>query len=94
MGSEESSSRAETSDGSARTDQETVLITIEFADVSTKVTARSTEQQTDNQILGLSEDDSDKGDVSSDSSNEIIVPETSSDRDSDFNPDLPTRLDG
>ncbi len=73
------------------------MITIESAVVSekpTEVLAGSTEQLTDDQLLDLSEDDSDKGDVSSDSSNETIVPETLSDRDSDFNPDLPTRLDG
>ncbi len=70
---------------------------IESAVVSekpTEVAARLTGQLTDNQLLGLSEDHSDKGDVSSDSSNETIVPNTFSDRDSDFNPDLSTRLDG
>ncbi len=88
--------RAETSNGSARTDQETGLITIESTVVSekpTEVAVGSTEQLTDDQLLDLSEDDSDKGDVSSDCSNETIVPETLSDRDSNFNPDLPTRLD-
>ncbi len=96
-GSEESSARAETSDSSAHMDQETGLFTIESAVVYEKpieVAARSTGQLTDDQLLGLSEDDSDKGDVSSDSSTKTIVPETLSDRDSDFNPDLPTRLDG
>ncbi len=43
-------------------------------------------------LLNLSEDDSDRGDVSSDSSTHTIIPETFSDNDSDFNTDLPTRL--
>ncbi len=97
QGSEESSARAETSDGSACMDQGTGLNKPESAVVSekpTEVTAGSTGHLTDDQLLGLSEDDSDKGDVSSDSSNETIVPDTFSDRGSDFNPDLPTRLDG
>ncbi len=96
QGSEGSCARAETSDGSARTDQETGLTNVESAVVSEKpmeVAVGSTAQLTDNQLLGLSEDDCDKGDVSSDSSNETIIPETLSDRDSDFNPDLPTSLD-
>ncbi len=49
---------------------------------------------TDEDLLGLSEDDSDKGDVSSDSSTHTFVPETLSDIDSDINPDLPTRSVG
>ncbi len=96
QGNEESSAGAETSDGSARTDQETGLNNIESSVVSekpTEVAAGSTGELTDDQLLGLSEDDSDKGDISWDSSNETIVPNTFSDRDSDFNTDIPTRLD-
>ncbi len=96
QGSEESCLVAETSDGSAPTDQETGLFTVKSAVVSkkpTEVAGGSTGQLTDDQLLDLSEDDSDKGDVSSDSLTQTIVPETLSDRDSDFNPDLPTRLD-
>ncbi len=94
QGSEESCVVAETSDSSARSDQETGLFTVESAVVSEKPTEVAGRQLTDDQLLDLSEDDSDKGDVSSDSSTQTIVPETLSDRDSDFNPDLPTRLDG
>ncbi len=55
------------------------MLTIESAVVSekpTEVATGTTGELTDDQLLGLSEDDSDKGDVSSDSSNETIVPET------------------
>ncbi len=81
-GSEESCVVAETSDSSARTDQETGLFTVESTVVSekpTEVAARSTRQMTDNQLLDLSEDDSYKGDVSSDSLTQTIVCETLSD---------------
>ncbi len=60
----------------------------------TEVVAGSTGQLTDDQVLDLSEDDSDKGDISSDNSTYTVVPENLSDNDSDFNPDLPTRVAG
>ncbi len=94
QGSEKSSAQAETSDGSARTDQKTGLNKTESAVVSEKQREVTARQLTDDQLLGLSEDGSDKGDVLSDSLNETIVPDTFSDRDSNFNPDIPTRLDG
>ncbi len=53
-----------------------------------------TESCTDDQLLDLSEDDSDKGDVLSDSSTHTIIPETVSDNDSNFNTDLLTRFAG
>ncbi len=94
---EESCVAAETSDGSARMDQETDLKNIETAVVSgkpTEVASGSTGELTDDQVLDLSEDDSDGGDVSSDSSTHTIIPGTFSDNDSDFNPDLPTKFAG
>ncbi len=60
----------------------------------TEVTAGSTRRMTDDQLLDLSVDDSDKGDVSSDSSTHTVVPETFSDNDSDFTSDLPTVFAG
>ncbi len=60
----------------------------------TEVAAGSTGQLTDDQLLDLSEDDSGKGDVSSDSSTHTVVPETFSDNDSDFNTDLLTKFAG
>ncbi len=66
QGSEESCAVAETSDGSARMDLETGLSNVDAAvesEKSTEVTAGSTGQMTDDQLLDLSEDDSDKGDV-------------------------------
>ncbi len=49
---------------------------------------------TDDELLDLSKDDSDKGDITSDSCTHTVVPENLSDNDSDFNPDLPTRVAG
>ncbi len=97
QGSEGRCVAAETSDGSGRMDQETDLKNIESAAVSekpTEVAARSRGQLTDDQLLDLSEDDSDKGDVSSDSSSHTVAPETFSDNNSDFNTDLPTTFAG
>ncbi len=88
---------AKTSDGSAHTDHANDIEIVETAAVSektTKVSDESTEQQTDDQLLGISEDDSDNGDASSDSSTKTIVLETHSDDDPDFKPDLPTRFAG
>ncbi len=96
QGREERSAAAETSDGSARMEHETVLnidTTVE-SEKPMEVAAGSTGQLTDDQLLDLSEDDSDKGDISSDSSTHTVVPENFSDNDSDFNPDLPTRVAG
>ncbi len=58
----------------------------------TEVTARSTGSVTDDELLDLSEDNSDKGDISPDSSTHTVVPENLSDNDSDFNSDLPTKV--
>ncbi len=88
---------AETNDGTAHMDQETDLKNVETAVVSentTEVAAWSTRPMTDDQLLDISEDDSDQGDVSSDSSTHTVVPETFSDNDSDFNTDLPTKFAG
>ncbi len=46
------------------------------------------------ELLELSEDDSDMGDITSYSSTHTVIPENLSDNDSDFNPDLPTRVAG
>ncbi len=95
--SEERHAVAETIDGSARTDQETGLSKVDTAVESekpTEVVAGATGQLTDDQLLDLSEDDSDKGDITSDSSTHTVVPENLSDNDSDFNVDLPTRVAG
>ncbi len=51
---------------------------------------------TDNDLLDLSKDDSDKGDISSNSSTQTVIPESLSlgnlDNYSDFDLDLPTRV--
>ncbi len=78
-------------------DQETGLSKVDTAveyEKPMEVTAGSTGQLTEDQLLDLSEDDSDKGDIISDSSTHTVVPENLSDNDSDFNPDLPTRVVG
>ncbi len=95
QGNEESWVAAETSDGSARMDHETDLKNVETAVLSEKpmeVAAGSSGQLTDDQLFDLSKDDSDKGDVLSDSSTHTVIPETFSDNDSHFNTDLPTRF--
>ncbi len=46
------------------------------------------------ELLALSEYQSDKGDISSDSSTHTVIPDNLSDNNSDFNPDLPTRIAG
>ncbi len=96
QGSEVRLAVAETSNGSARTEQETVLnvdIAVE-SEKPTEVIAGSTEPVTDDDLLDISKDDSDKGDISSDSSTHTVIPENLSDNDSDFNLDLPTRFAG
>ncbi len=78
-------------------DQKTGLSNVDAAVESekpTEVASGSSGQLTDDQLLDLSEDNSDKGDISSDSSTHTVVPENFSDNDSDFNPDLPTRVAG
>ncbi len=88
---------AETSDVSAHTDHANDMKIVETAVVSektTEVSDRSTEQQTDDQLLGVSKDDGDNRDASSDTSTKTIVLETHSDDDPDFKPDLPTRFAG
>ncbi len=97
QGSKERCAVAETSEGSARMDQETGLSkedTTVDSEKPTKVTDRSTRQVTDDELLDLSEDDSDMGDITLDSSTNTVIPENLSDNDSDFNPDLPTRVAG
>ncbi len=96
QGSEERRAEAETSDGSARTEQETVLNvdTAVESEKPTEVTAGSTGPVTDDDLLDISEDDSDKRDISSDRSTHTAIPENLSDNDSDFNPDLLTRVAG
>ncbi len=96
QGSQERSAAAETSNGSALMKQETLLNidTAVESEKPTEVAAVSTGQLTDDQLLDLSEDDSDKEDISSDSSTHTVVPETFSDNDYDFNPDLLTRVAG
>ncbi len=88
---------AETSDGSAHTDHANDMKIVETAVVSaqtTELSDGSTEQQTDDQLLGISEDDGDNRDASSDTSMKTIVLETHSDDDPDFKPDLPTKFAG
>ncbi len=88
---------AVTSDGLAHTDHANDIVIVESAVVSEKITAvsaGSTEQQTDDQLLGVSEDDSENGDASSDTLTKTIVQETHSDDDPDFKPDLPTMFAG
>ncbi len=96
QGSEERCAAAEKSDGSAHMEQETVLNvdTAVESEKPTEVTAGSTGPVNDNDLLAISEDDSDKADISSDSSTHTVVPENLSDNDSDFNQDLPTRVAG
>ncbi len=97
QGCEEVRVDAETSDGSAHTDHANDMKIVETAVVSektTEVSDGSTEQQTDDQLLGVSEDDGDNRDACSDTSTKTIVLETHSDDDPDFNPDLPTRFAG
>ncbi len=97
QGCEEVHVDAETRDGSAHTDHPNDIEIIESAVVSEKTMAvsdGSTEQQTDDQLLGISEDDSENGDASSDTSTKTIILETHSDDDPDFKPDLPTRFAG
>ncbi len=96
QGSKERRAAAETSDSSAHTEQETVLNIDNSvkSEKPTEFTARSTGLVTDNAFLDLSEDDSDKGDIASDSSTHTVIPQNLSDNDSDFNPDLSTRVSG
>ncbi len=68
QGCEEVHVDAETRDGSAHTDHANDIVIVESAVVSEKTTAVSdvsTEQQTDDQLFGVSEDDSENGDASS-----------------------------
>ncbi len=96
QGSKERHATAETSDGSARTGQETVLNvdTAVESEKPTEVTAGSTGPVTDDELLDLSEDISDKGYISSDTSTHTVVPENLSENYSDFKQDLPTRVAG
>ncbi len=97
QGSEEGCVGAETSDCSAHMEHETAVKNVETAvetEKSTEVATRSSGELTDEELLGHNEDDCDKGDVSSNSSTNTIVPETLSDIDSDFSPDLLTRFAG
>ncbi len=97
QGCEEVRVDSETRDGSAHTDHENDIVIVESAVVSEKTTAvsdGSTEQHTDDQLLGISEDDGENGDASSDTSTKTIVQEKHSDDDPDFKPDLATRFAG
>ncbi len=95
--SKESCDVAETSDGSARMDQETGLSKVDTSVESekpTEVTARSAGPVTDDELSDLSEDDRTREITHQIALLTLSYLKTPSDNDSDFNPDLPTRVAG
>ncbi len=90
QGSEEGSVEAETSNGSTSTSStELVAVTEKL----TEVAPGSTSDATEDNLLSHSDSDGNEGEVQSDSSNATMVPDTFSDDDSEFNPELPTRME-
>ncbi len=89
QGSEESCVEAETSNGSASTSS----LELEVTEKSSEVAPGSTGDVSEEDLLSHSESDGNDGDALSDRSNTTMVPETHSDDDREFDPELPTEME-